>query len=129
MLPRRFEQVQGADGVDGEIRVRLARGPVMRRLRGGVDDDLDGRTEPGEQRVDRVVVADVHVLVPVILERLLQPDAGGRGGRLRAKKARPHVVVHSNHVKTSGVKTFARFGADQTGGTCDKGDAHAWNQA
>ena len=67
-LARGFEQVQRADGVDAEIRVRLARGPVVRRLRGGVDDDFHGTAEFGEHLIHGVVVANVHGFVPVMLE-------------------------------------------------------------
>ena len=37
-VARRLEQVQRAVGVDREIGLGLARRPVVRRLRGGVDD-------------------------------------------------------------------------------------------
>ena len=43
--PGGFEQVQRADGIHTEIRVRLARGPFVGRLRGRVDDDFDPGTE------------------------------------------------------------------------------------
>ena len=36
-----FEKIQRAVGVDGEIRLRIARGPIVRRLRGRVDDGGD----------------------------------------------------------------------------------------
>ena len=38
---RRLEQVERADRVDREVGLRLARRPVVRRLRGGVDDQLE----------------------------------------------------------------------------------------
>ena len=40
-IPRRFEQIQGAVGIDGEIGLRIARRPIMRRLRGRVHDGGD----------------------------------------------------------------------------------------
>ena len=37
-----FQQVQRAVRVDGEVETRIARGPVVRGLGGGVDDEGDG---------------------------------------------------------------------------------------
>ena len=37
-ISRRFEQVQGAVGVNREIRLWIARRPIVRWLRGGVHD-------------------------------------------------------------------------------------------
>ena len=49
MLAGRLEQVERAVGVDREVRVRVARRPVVRGLRGGVDDQLDLAAVLGEQ--------------------------------------------------------------------------------
>jgi len=38
MLPRCFQQIQGPGGVDAEIGLRLARRPIVRWLRRGMND-------------------------------------------------------------------------------------------
>ena len=56
----RLEQHERALGVDGEVGDRLARGPVVRRLRRGVDDELERpcRTRANSRSIG-VRVADV----------------------------------------------------------------------
>ena len=61
---RGLQQVEGAGRVDGEVGVRLARRPVVRRLRGGVDDDRQVARVAGEEFHDAVGVADVELGVP-----------------------------------------------------------------
>ena len=62
MRPGGLEQVQCAVGVDGEIGLRLACGPVVGGLGGGVDDDLDLARVGGEDAFDAVGVADVELV-------------------------------------------------------------------
>ncbi len=44
-ISRRLEQIQRAVGVDGEIGLRIARRPIVRRLRRGVNDRGDCRRD------------------------------------------------------------------------------------
>ena len=69
-----LEQVQGPVGVDVEIRLGLSRRPIMRGLRGGVDDQLEAPGVLGEDPVDAVGVANVE------LERA-ELGVGGRPAR------------------------------------------------
>ena len=50
VLARGLEQVERAVGVDREIGERIAGGPVVRGLGGGVDDQGDSLTVPGKSR-------------------------------------------------------------------------------
>ena len=59
----RLEKVQGAGRVDREVGLRVVSGPVVRRLRSRVYDELDAPSVAGEQSVDAVGVADVQFLL------------------------------------------------------------------
>ena len=67
---RRFEQIQRAVGVDREIRLRIARRPIVRRLRRGVHDRARfcRRCCLNKSR-DRLRVANVDVVMLVFAER------------------------------------------------------------
>lgn len=54
-------EVERAQRVDGEISVRLAGGPVVGRLRGGMDDQFDAVGLRGKQPVDRIGIPDVQL--------------------------------------------------------------------
>ena len=49
VLPRCLEQVQRADGIDVEVGEGFSRGPVMRGLGGGMDDELNLRARNGSK--------------------------------------------------------------------------------
>ena len=57
----RLEQVESAVGIDPEVGLRIARGPVVRWLGGGVDDQVDLLAVLGEDAIDPVGVADVDI--------------------------------------------------------------------
>jgi len=116
MRARGFKQVQGADGIHAKVRVRFARGPVMGRLGGGVDDGLDVRAEFFENALDGPGVADVRVEMAVFFQAVLEAFAGGVGGGFRAEEAGAHVVVNSGNLKTLRVKAPAGFRSDQPRG-------------
>ncbi len=61
VLAGRLEQVERAVGVDAEVGLRVAGGPVVRGLGGGVDDQLDLLAGLGEDAIDALGVADVEV--------------------------------------------------------------------
>src|SRR6266550_6759778 len=71
MPARRLQQVQCAKRVNVKVHVRIARSPIVRRLGGGVNHDLNISAKRTKQTVDPPVMTDVHVLVPVHLQRLL----------------------------------------------------------
>jgi hypothetical protein len=62
---RAVEQDQRPSGIDREIRVRIAGGPVVRRLRGGVHDQPDLAAVQREERLHGGAVADVGRGVPI----------------------------------------------------------------
>ena len=114
--PARLEQVEGARRVDAEVRERIARGPIVRGLRGRVDDDANAVAVAVEQRHQRIGVADVDRLVDVpatmpSLEFALLP--GSRG--VVAKEPATHVVVDADDVEPAGDEAIDRFRADKAG--------------
>ena len=117
-------QVQRAGGIDTEVGMRLARGPVVGGLGGGMDDDLDPGTVRLENALHRVKVADVNGVVRVVRERGFEELARGGGRGFRAEKARAHVVVDSGDSEALRVELLAGFGAGQASGASDEGDAH-----
>ena len=97
MLSSAFEQVQGAVGVDGEVFVRVASGPVVRGLSGGVHDQLDVRSVFFKQLAHRVLIANVGVQMNVVVAEFvleLLPLPAGR--RFFSEKFFPHVVVDAD---------------------------------
>ena len=100
------------------------RRPVVRRLRGRVDDELDRAAVLGEQRVDAVGVADVE------LERAEAVDLGrellGDVARSRPRGRRSARACRSrarSRRSRGSAKWRTRLGADQAAGAGDDGDA------
>ena len=106
---RGLQQVQRANGVDAKIGVRIARGPVMRRLRGGVDDEFDVLAQFFEQRLDSIAVADVKVVVFVVGKALDEFFAIAQCGRFLAKKPLAQVVVNADNLEPFFGKTLDTF--------------------
>src|SRR5207248_10413836 len=61
----RFEKVKRAICVHGEIGFRIARSPIMRRLRGGVNDRGDVPLVLLEQVVNSLAIANINLMMLV----------------------------------------------------------------
>ena len=124
---RRLEQVERAVGVDAEVRLRVGRGPVVRRLRGGVDDELDlAARARAKTPLDAVGVADVDVERAEARRASRQSrSVTVRGRGLRAEEARAHVVLEPDHVEARLDEVRDRLGADQPARAGDDRDWHA----
>ncbi len=124
-LPRRLQKHQCALGVDAEIGEWLARRPVVARLCGGVDDQLDLASVSFEQPIDRQAITDVQRLVGIAgqVPRHLFGLACGRGGR--AEEISAHVVVDADDVEPLLVQELARLAANQACGARDDCNTHA----
>ena len=125
-FPRGLQQVQGTNRIYAEIRVRIARRPVMRWLRGGVNDKSDLLAEPFKQTFNRGAVADVKVVMLVVGNTVDKLLPVGKGGRLFAEKPLAQIIVNADHFKTFLGKTLDAFGTNQTGGTSDDNNAHIY---
>ena len=119
-----FQQDQGAVGVDGEVGDRLLGRPVVRRLGGGVDDQIDICAVFLEQAVDPLCAADVDIAVAVVLERRFELFPVPPGRPVLAEEILPHIVIDADDIESLCVKVFDRFAADQTGRTGNNRDAH-----
>ena len=113
MQASRFEQVQRADGVDRKIGVRLARGPIVRRLRGRVNDQRDVLAVLLEYRGHAVGIADVRVDVSIpraeFFAEFLPLSARGC---LRSEEAAPHVVVDADDIEAQTREVAGSLRAD-----------------
>ena len=97
---RRLQQVERAERVDLEVGVRVGRGPVVRRLRGRVDHELDPSGVLGEHALHGVAVADVDGQRREAVGKARQQRLGHvRSRRLRAEEARAHVVLQADHIE------------------------------
>ena len=114
MLARGLQQVQRPVRVDREIRLRVPRRPVVRRLRRGVDHQLDRALLLGEDLRHAVRVADVELeraeLGGVALE---QRPRRVRGRGVTAKELGAHVVLQTDDVVTRPHEVAHRLRADQ----------------
>ena len=120
-----LEQVEGAVGVDAEVGLGVAGGPVVGGLGGGVDDQLDLARVLAEDAVDRGTVADVGVL-PAELGVLGDQALGHMRGRgLGPEEAGPHVVLDADDVEALGDEVLDGLGADQTPGPSDDRNRHS----
>jgi hypothetical protein len=125
VLPRGLQQVERAVGVDAEVGLRLLGGPVVRGLRGGVDDQLDLAGVPGEDPLDALGVADVDLLVDeLVREALLQHFGHAAGRRLLAEEAGAHVVLEADDGVARLGEVDDGLGADQAARAGDDGDRH-----
>ena len=96
-MARGLQQIERPSGVDAEIGVRIARGPVVGWLGGGVNDQGDVLAELVEQVFHRRTVADVEVVMLVIRDGLDEFLAVGQRGRAVAKKPLAQVIVDARH--------------------------------
>jgi hypothetical protein len=100
MGARGLQQVEGAGGVDGEVRVRLAGRPVVRRLRGGVDDDRRVAGVAGEEPMTPSASRMSKLGRPEAVDLVDELARHGRRRRLGAEEIRAHVVLDADDVES-----------------------------
>ena len=86
----------------------------MRRLRGGVNDEVDVVAVRAEEGVDLLRVPDVDPVVQVVVEAVPQLSYRPLRGRLGPEEARPHVVVDADDGIGSRCVEARRFRPDET---------------
>src|SRR5262249_9450245 len=104
---------QRAVGVDAEIRVRVLRGPVVRRLRGDMDHKPDVVAVPREQGLDRLAIPDVRRPVGIIRQARFQLTPAPFGRRVVAEKLLPHVVLDADDLEPLRAEETYGLGAYQ----------------
>lgn len=114
MKPCSFEQVHGAQSIDFEIEDGNIAGLVVRRLRGTVNDEIEGAR--AEKSFQSDAVADIPVVMCEILGHPAQPLQISSGLALCPEKDGPHVVVDPMHLVALTIKMFRGFRADQAAG-------------
>ena len=148
-VARRLEQVEGAVGVDAEVGLRLARRPVVRRLRGGVDDDLDRaararRTAARRRRRRGCRARRERNSAASVVEQLCgrparsRPRARRTGGACRSRcrprrsPARPGARTDSEPISPPDPVTMTvaiSWGPARAAGTCVRGGYRAGRRA
>ena len=118
-LSRRFEEIEGADGVGVKIVKRDRGGPIVRGLRGGVDDGVGSQlTKEGE---DALAVADVEfVVVKGGAERFSETMLVVAGVTLRPEKDSALVVVDAMDLPAKRREMDADFRANEAGRAGDE---------
>jgi hypothetical protein len=125
MTPGGLEEIERAERVDGEIGVGIVGRPVVRRLGRRVDHRSDCRAVLGEQRFDRVAVADVVRQVAIGRQLGLEARPVRCGARLGAEEVAAHVVVDADDIPALAAKKPRGLRSNQTGASCDDGKRHA----
>ena len=124
-MTRGLEQVERPVRVHAEVRLRIARRPVVRRLRGGVDDELEILSVLREDPVDALGVADVELdpaeLVAVAFDEPLA-DRAGRG--VGPEELRAHVVLEPDDVEPLLDEVLDGFGTDEPARAGDDRSSH-----
>ena len=122
--PRRFEQVQRADGVDVEVVERDRRRAIVGRLRGGMDDGVRAVSAATSSRIAGAI-ANVELV-------MREARSASRCSRCWFQRVSPcgteeHgalIVVDAVHLEAIGGKVGADLGTDQTGRAGDKNSTH-----
>ncbi len=122
----RLEQVERPERVDLEVDVRVRCRPVVGRLRGRVDHQLDRVGVLGEHALDGIAIADVDrqraKRVGVAREQRVG-DARGRG--VGPEQLRAHVVLEADHLESELDEASDRLRADQPARAGDDRRGHA----
>src|SRR5262249_39813401 len=109
-----FKQYECAVGVHAEIGVRILRGPVVRRLRGGMHDEFNITAIIGKHRLDRPTIPNIDVKVNVIQDLRFQfTPAPFRRGVL-PEKLLSHVVVDADDPKSLRAEESDGLGTNQS---------------
>ena len=114
-LATRFQQIERSVGVDAEVDLRLRRCPVMRRLRGGVNDDSDVGVEFGEDLIDERLIADVDIEVLVVCDCRFEIRTTLLGRSVFTEEVLAHVVVDADDFVAATGKQTHRLGPDEPG--------------
>ena len=109
-----------------EVGLRVAGRPVVRRLRGGVDDQLDAAgarartaaSTPSASRMSRSARAELVGKRSASCSVIGAVDASG------PKNCGAHVVLDPDHVVAGPTKWRTRLGADQAAGSGDDRGGH-----
>ena len=102
MTARCVEQVERAVGVDGEVGLGIRGGPIVRRLCGSVDHDLERASDLAEDAFDRPLVPDIDLYRPERVPKRAGETLRGLSGRsVGTKEPGPHVVLEADDVVAS----------------------------
>src|ERR1041385_4716746 len=119
MQARGFQKHMCAVCIDREIRERFACGPVVARLRGGVDDNLNVGAISLKNAKDAFLIANIDSVMRETFQIGLQFPCFPCSGGLNAKEVGAQIIIDADYLETLFVKKFCSFASDQTGRTRD----------
>ena len=99
MPPDHLQENECAVGIHREIGERLAGGPVVRGLRGGVDHQVDRTAMRREQLVHRPIVANVGVDMAVTADARLQQLPPPRRAAIVTEEVAAQIVVDADDIE------------------------------
>ncbi len=114
-----LEEIHRPHGVDVEIVERPARGEVVARLRGAVDDEVE-RALVAKGPRQRGAIADVHVVRAKAPGRAAQALEVPAGASVGTEEVGPHVVVDPHDGTGARVEVEDELGADESAGPGDE---------
>jgi hypothetical protein len=124
MPPCRFQQNHRAGCVDGKVCERLAGGPVVRGLGGGMNHHGDILAVPPEHFGYGRLIANIDMNMSIGRQRLLKVDAGRLRGCGWTEEVAAHVVIDTHDIEAFVREQAAGLRADQSRGSGDEGNAH-----
>jgi hypothetical protein len=106
-----FEKIECADGIRVEIVEWNFRGPIVRWLRGAVNDGV--RAQGAHEVKNSPAIPDVEFVMPETFDDLGQANLVPPRAASLAKKDFALIVVESVDAESEAAKTCAHFGSDQ----------------
>ena len=122
-ISRRFKEIEGAVGIDCKVHLRIARCPVVRRLRRAVHNRRQAPAVLLEKSIHGGGIADVDLVMLIVRHVRQQLVARPAGGGFLSEKPLPHVVVDSDNRAAIRREAPNRFRANQSRGTRNQNGA------
>jgi hypothetical protein len=122
--PRHFQRHERTVGIDGKVGDRFLRGPVVRRLRGGMDDQRNVAPVSREHLFHGGRVADVSAHVAVTGHLALEHCPAPCRAAVFAEEVPAHVVVDADDVEPLAGKEECRLSSDESSGAGNQHNRH-----
>ena len=100
----------------------------MRRLRGGVDDEVDIAAVFLKNTAHGLEVTDISGLVDKVFGQTLELGGGPGGGGLVTEEVGPHVVVDADHSVAILKEGLNGFGTNEATGASNNCSLHIWGE-
>ncbi len=125
MFARRLQEDKRAGGIDREIHHRIARRPVVRGLRCGMNDHGDVAAIGLEQAFHGAFVTDVGIRMPIAGNAIFKFLTNPRRTRFVAEENAAHVIIDTNNGKAFSCKKTGGFRTRHSGSSCHQCHTHS----